>query len=151
MVKIKRATSADLNELVKMFDAYRVWYRKDSDIDRAHTFLSDRIENNESVIFIAVASERAIGFTQLYPIFSSTRMKRVWLLNDLFVSPKARGQGVSKTLLAAAQDHCRKTGACAVSLETEISNEIGNQLYPKMGFTLNESHNFYEWSNEGIS
>jgi len=150
MIKIRRAKIKDLETLAALFDAYRVWYRKDSDLNQAKSFLSDRLMKEESVIFLAIADNEMVGFTQLYPLFSSTRMKRLWLLNDLFVSKVARGQGISKLLLEAAQDHCRITGGCAVSLETEISNKIGNKLYPQMGFELNDSHNFYEWSNDEL-
>ncbi len=148
MTNIRRADIHDLDSLVTLFDAYRTWYRKESNLEQARLFLSDRINKEESIIFVATIENKVVGFTQLYPLFSSTRMKRLWLLNDLFISPEARGKGLSKQLLMASQNLCRETGACAVSLETEISNTIGNNLYPKMGFELNETHNFYEWSND---
>ena len=147
MKSIRRANIDDLGHLARLFNAYRVWYHKDSDLEMAKEFLSERITKEESVIFLAIIEGEILGFTQLYPLFSSTRMKPLWLLNDLFVSPEARGQGLSKKLLLAAQNHCKETQACGVTLETEISNSIGNILYPKMGFKLNETHNFYEWSN----
>ena len=147
MTKVRKAEIKDLQELTKAFDAYRVWYRKDSDIDSATKFLAERIEQKESVIFIAEENETITGFTQLYPLFSSTRMKKLWLLNDLFVYKNHRGKGISKKLIDAAKQLCIETGACGVSLETEINNDIGNNLYPKTGFILNKSHNFYEWSN----
>ncbi len=142
---IKRATLEHLDPLVELFDAYRVWYRKESNKEAGKAFLKKRIEQNESVIFLAFYLDEAVGFTQLYPLFSSTRMKRIWLLNDLFVSENARGKGISKLLLNAAKDHTRQTGACALTLETEKSNDIGNALYPNQDFILKESHNFYEW------
>jgi len=146
MMKIKRATLDDLAELVIAFEAYRIWYRKEPNLEEAKQFLKERIENKESVIFIATDSNKVLGFTQLYPLFSSTRMKRLWLLNDLFVHPEHRGKGISKDLIDAAKNLCRQTNGCAVMLETEISNEIGNKLYPATDFELNSSHNFYEWT-----
>ena len=73
-------------------------------------------------------------------------MKRMWLLNDLYVSPEHRGNGISKLLIEAAQSLAQSTEAAGVLLETEKSNEIGNKLYPRMGFEL-EENNFYFWSN----
>ena len=101
----------------------------------------------DSVIYVAEIAEELVGFTQLYPIFSSTRMRRLWLLNDLFVHPAQRGQGLSLQLLDQAKKHCRETRACGVMLETEKSNTIGNRLYPRAGFQQNEGSNFYEWTN----
>ncbi len=146
MIEIRQATPNHLEELVKVFEAYRVWYRKDSNPAEATKFLSERITNKESVIYIAMENNEVLGFTQLYPLFSSTRMKKMWLLNDLFVYKQHRGKGISKQLINAAKDLCRNTNGCAVMLETEMNNDIGNKLYPATGFDLNTDHNFYEWS-----
>ena len=74
---ISKAEERDLEGLSILFDNYRKFYRKTGDIAGARSFLKDRIENNESEIFIAKNDgQDIIGFVQLYPLFSSTRMKR---------------------------------------------------------------------------
>ena len=147
-MKIVKANLEHLDQLVALFDAYRVWYRMDSDKETAHTFLGNRIKNDESEVYLAITNEgKAVGFTQLYPLFSSTRMKRTWLLNDLFVTSEYRGKGISKLLINRAKDLARSTNAAGVALETEKNNDIGNQLYPSTGFKLDD-HNFYFWTNE---
>ncbi len=144
-VTIRRATTADLPQLANLFDGYRVFYGKNSDVESAGIFLSQRIENDESVIYVADNEGTLVGFTQLYPLFSSVRMKKLWLLNDLFVDPEFRGKGVSIQLLDRAKQLCRDSGACGMYLETAKSNDIGNTLYPRAGFILNDEHNFYDW------
>ncbi len=144
---IRRGNINDLSGVVKLFDAYRVWYRKESDPETATDFLRSRITNDESIIFVAEHGSELLGFTQLYPIFSSTRMKRMWLLNDLFVSKDFRGQGLGKQLIAAAKKYCIQSEACGILLETETSNLIGNKLYQNENFHL-EANNFYFWTNE---
>lgn len=146
MIEIIQATETHLEELVIAFEAYRVWYRKKASPEEAKKFLSERISNKESVIYIATEDNKVLGFTQLYPLFSSTRMKRLWLLNDLYVHDQHRGKGISKQLINAAKDLCRRTDGCGVMLETEMSNVIGNKLYPATGFEQNTDHNFYEWA-----
>ena len=147
-MRIFQATSLHIDQVVELFDAYRVWYRKPSDKVAAKAFLLERIYAQESVIFVCENDEKQlVGFTQLYPIFSSTRMRRLWLLNDLFVNADHRGKGISKALIEKVKDLARSTNACGVSLETEKSNDIGNHLYPSMGFEL-EGNNFYFWVNE---
>jgi GNAT superfamily N-acetyltransferase len=84
---------------------------------------------------------------QLYPQFSSTRMKRSWLLNDLFVLKEHRERGISKQLIEMAKNLAVKTGAAGLLLETEKTNQIGNRLYLSTGFVMNETSNFYWWEN----
>lgn len=145
-MKTRKAVIDDIESLSKLFDAYRVFYEKETDLAGAEKFLFDRMANKESEIFVAENSQgELVGFVQLYPIFSSTKMKRLWLLNDLFVNSIYRGQGVSILLIDSAKKHCEETGACGLTLETAKSNEVGNKLYPKMGFTLDSAHNFYSW------
>ncbi len=147
MIKIEQATLHHLEQLAVLFDQYRVFYKKDSDIKSAKNFLCERIEKNESVVFASFNENVMTGFTQLYPLFSSTRMKRLWLLNDLFVDAAFRGKGFSIALIEKAKEHCKNTSACGLILETAKSNTIGNNLYPKVGFELDKDHNYYSWDN----
>ena len=145
---------ADLNyldDLAFLFDAYRVFYKKKTDLDAAKKFLRERLAIDQSVIFMVYNDSRAVGFTQLYPVFSSVNMAAVWLLNDLFVDPVYRGKKIGKQLLEAAQNHCTASGAKGVSLETEQTNVVGNKLYPIMGFEKDTEHNFYYWENPTFS
>ncbi|MGG7551292.1 GNAT family N-acetyltransferase [Chryseobacterium arthrosphaerae] len=147
MKNTRKATSADLSQLAELFDQYRIFYHKESDLQAAENFLRERIENKDSEIFVAEENGNLTGFVQLYPIFSSTRMQRYWLLNDLYVNQDHRGKGYSKALIEESKDLCRSSKACGILLETGKSNDIGNQLYPACGFELYDSVNFYEWSN----
>ncbi|HAT3993851.1 N-acetyltransferase [Elizabethkingia anophelis] len=142
---IRLATLQDLESLTLIFEKYRDFYKKQGDYERAKSFLKERISNNESVIYIAEADGKTIGFTQLYPLFSSTRMKKLWLLNDLYVEEEYRQKGISIALIDKAKELCRETGACQLSLETSKTNMVGNNLYPKTGFQLDTEANFYYW------
>ena len=143
----RKAEKRDLPQLTELFDAYRVFYKKSSDIKSAKTFLSERIKNKDSKLYVAETfNHELLGFVQLYPLFSSTKMKRLWLLNDLYVKPKHRSKGISIGLIDKAKQLVKESNACGMFLETEKSNEIGNNLYPKAQFVLNEISNFYEWT-----
>ncbi len=145
----RKANNKDLDYLAVLFDNYRVFYRKETDIKSAKNFLAERLSTNDSEIFVAEDTEnQLLGFVQLYPLFSSTRMEKLWLLNDLFVNPDCRGKGVSIGLINKAKELVEKSNACGMFLETEKSNLIGNNLYPKTGFELNKGANFYEWSSK---
>lgn len=146
MIKIKKAGLGDLDQLSDLFDGYRKFYREESDLQMGRAFLQKRIENKESEIFVSVYESKILtGFVQLYPIFSSTRMKRLWLLNDLYVLSEYRGLGISVGLIQKAKELCVTTDSCGMILETARNNEIGNKLYHKTGFILDEEHNYYSW------
>lgn len=148
MENTRKATIQDLPQLAELFDQYRVFYHKESDISAAENFLKQRIENKDSEIFVAESEGKLTGFVQLYPLFSSTRMKRYWLLNDLYVNENYRGKGFSKKLIEEAKQLAISTDASGILLETGKSNDIGNQLYPSCGFEIYDEVNFYEWTNK---
>ena len=141
----RKAQLADVQQLSELFDQYRIFYHKDSDIPAAEKFLTERIKNRDSEIFVAENEGKLVGFVQLYPLFSSTRMKRYWLLNDLYVNENYRGKGFSKQLIEASKEMAKSTDAAGILLETGKSNDIGNKLYPSCGFEIYDEVNFYEW------
>ena len=147
---IQKATKHDVEELSNLFDLYRIYYKKNSDIETAKSFLLERIQKKESIIFIATIENKIVGFTQLYPIFSSLNMKRSWLLNDLYILEEYRGKGISKQLIDAAKQLAKETNAAWVMLETEKTNTVGNKLYLSSGFALYDKNNFYCWENPGL-
>ncbi|MEW9623638.1 GNAT family N-acetyltransferase [Rhodanobacter geophilus] len=133
--EIRRATFHDIDALVPLFDGYRRFYGKPSDEAGAREFLTARLRLNESMILLAHDAHRAaLGFTQLYPLFSSVRMVRTWLLNDLFVAAAARRQGVAKALLEAAATQARNQGAASLSLSTAHDNLAAQALYESLGW-----------------
>lgn len=133
-IEIITAGINDLEILSKLFDDYRRWYHQESDIGKAKAFLQERMEKSESVIFLAISNGKAVGFTQLYPIFSSVQMERAWLLNDLFVAADARKLGVASALLNHAKDYGSSTGAKFLMLQTGIDNLDAQRLYLRRGW-----------------
>lgn len=131
-----RARIGDLDTLAPLFDAYRVFYHQAPDPAKARSFLDARLRRDESVIFIAsdVTSGAALGFTQLYPAFSSVSAGRIWVLNDLFVAPAARQRGVARALMACTRTFATANGAIRLVLETAEDNHAAQALYESMGY-----------------
>lgn len=145
-MKVRKVTIKDIEQLTTLFNSYRSFYNKPVALSEAKQFLTERIENNDSEIFICEnADAQFMGFVQLYPLFSSTRMKKYWLLNDLFVAKAFRGQKAALALIEKAKELVVATKACGMYLETGKDNEIGNSLYPRAGFKKYDGVNFYEW------
>lgn len=152
IIKIFQAGLNELEESAKRFDEYRQFYGMETDIDESRKFLRERIEKDESVIFIAEVEENKIkytaGFIQLYPIFSSVKLKRYWLLNDLYVMPQFRKLGVGEALLNQAKQFAAETKSAGFFLETHIENNVAQSLYEKSGLKKDEDHLYFYHSTE---
>mgnify|MGYP001012205226 CR=1 FL=1 len=134
-IQVRQASVADLEALVPLFDGYRRFYGKPSDIALARSFLLERFQHNQSVIFIATQPDSAsVGFTQLYPSFSSVSAARTFILNDLFVAAEARRRGVAGKLLQAAAQFGRSVGAVRLALSTATDTESAQALYVSEGW-----------------
>lgn len=141
---IQRATLQDLDDAAPLFDAYRQFYGRSSDLQLALDFLSARISRSESVVLLARDAEgAALGFVQLFPSFSSVRAAPIFVLNDLFVAPAARRSGVGAQLLRAAAEVARSSGAVRLKLSTAITNPPAQRLYEALGWKRDED--FYEY------
>ena len=139
---IRRAKKKDIDKLSVLFDKYRIFYKQQSDVDNAKLFLKKRMKRKESVIFVAEERKELIGFTQLFPIFSSVSMKRTWLLNDLYVNEKARGMGAGTKLLNAAREFGKETNSKWLLLQTAADNFTAQKVYEKNGW-VKETDFFY--------
>lgn len=133
-MEIVVANLAHLEDLVTLFDGYRVFYQQPSDLAGARQFLQARLEKGDSTILVAQAVDDLAGFTQIYPSFSSVSMKPIWILNDLFVAEAYRGQGVARSLIEAAEAFARDSGAICMVLETQATNTSAQALYEGRGY-----------------
>ncbi|MFB7139976.1 GNAT family N-acetyltransferase [Gottfriedia sp. NPDC056225] len=143
-MEVVQANSEHIVEVAKLFDQYRQFYKQESNVDEAINFITERINNKDSVIFIVKEGEESLGFTQLYPTFSSVSMKKLWILNDLFVTEAARKKGVAQMLLDAAKGFAINTKAKALDLQTAIDNRSAQALYEKNGYQVDKE--FFSYS-----
>jgi ribosomal protein S18 acetylase RimI-like enzyme len=148
MIDIEQARLEDLNELVRLFEAYRAFYRCELDADAARAYLGARLRNGESTVFLAWQQgddgRSAVGFTQLYPCWASLRLAPSWVLYDLYVDARARRSGVAQALLERALSHARASGASVVTLETAVDNTAAQALYESTGWKRdNDFYTYY--------
>src|SRR5690606_3505325 len=111
----------------------------------AKSYIRARLENEESIIFtVRNKDNEYLGFTQLYPTFSSISMKNAWTLNDLYVDANARKHGIGKLLLQKAKELALDTGAAGISLSTAVDNHAAQRLYEKNGYVREVAFYHYE-------
>jgi len=140
-IDIKRIGLNESNLVIDLFNQYRIFYGKFSDLGMAKGFIDARLENDESVIFVALEENKPVGFTQLYPKYSSARLTKNWILNDLFVDLNHRKQGIGEALINTAMNFAKKQGATFVQLETAVYNYTAQKLYEAIGFKKQEPDN----------
>jgi len=144
-MKIIQATSENIEQLLQLFEGYRSFYKQEKNTEAAKSFLESRFQLKDSVIFLAFDStNKAVGFTQLYPSFSSVSMQRTYILNDLFVSSEVRGKGVGEALLNHAKQFAIDNKSKGLTLETEIDNPA-QKLYERLGWKKDKDVFHYTW------
>lgn len=145
-IEVRQAVLSDIETVVCLFDEYRQFYGRESNADAGRTFLLSRFNHGESVIFIATNGDEPIGFTQLYPSFSSLSLARAFILNDLYVRPSARRLGAGEQLLKSAAEYAKTLGAAWLTLSTAVTNESAQALYEKHGWQRDHEFLVYNLS-----
>ena len=143
-IHVRRATLDDLPELSRLFDAYRQFYQQAADLDKARAFIRARLQQNESVIYLAEnATGQAIGLCQLYPSFCSLIAAPIYVLSDLFVAPEARRTGAARGLMTAVERDAREAGFARLDLTTAKTNMPAQNLYESVGWVRDEVYYTY--------
>ena len=147
MIRVIHSSLEHLDDLLPLFDNYRIFYNQESDLLTASKFLENRFENNECEVFMAYVKGKPVGFTLLYTAFSSVSLQPVYILNDLYVLDDYRQKGIGELLLNKAKEYCKEKGFKGLALETATDNPA-QHLYEKLGW-IKDAHCFhYFWTAE---
>ena len=135
-MRIVQATPEHLDLLTPLFVKYREFYDAMPYPETSRSFLEKRLTRKESVIYLAMADheDKLMGFCQLYPSFSSLSLKRVWILNDIYVAEDARRQLVADNLIRTAKKMAKDTNAVRMRVSTSSDNEVAQKTYESIGF-----------------
>lgn len=135
MVEIRRADSGDIEAILPLVAAYRVFYRQLPDDARERAYVMEMLATSKSVVLLASRDDRVLGFAQLFTTFNTVHLAPSLILEDLFVAPEARGNGVATRLLNAAVDYARSVGASGMFLETAMDNASAQRVYERALWT----------------
>jgi len=139
MSKIIEANIKHLDEVARLFNLYRIFYKQPDDLERAHQFIKGRMEMNESTIFVSDNADGTLsGFVQLYPSFCSVSTISILILYDLYVDPDIRTKGIGRALMNKAREYAQENGFKRLELSTAKDNFIGQSLYESLGYEVDE-------------
>lgn len=141
---IIQAGPEHVDHITPLFVGYREFYRGLPEVERSRAFLTRMLETGESVIFLALRGETALGFIQMFRTYSTGALRHIWILNDLFVAPDARRLGVGRALMEYARDYATRDGAARLTLRTEVTNATAQALYESLGWRRDEA--FYTYN-----
>jgi GNAT superfamily N-acetyltransferase len=133
-----------VDRVTPLFVGYREFYRGAPEVERSRAFLTAMLETGQSVIFLALRRETAVGFVQMFRTYGTGALRHIWILNDLFVAPDARRHGVGRALMGYARDYATRDGAARLTLRTEVTNATAQALYESLGWRREEA--FYTYN-----
>lgn len=143
MTAINIINISELSGVGALFDAYRVFYGQESNVESSRSFLKERMEKNEIIVFLARDNAgKPIGFANIYPSFSSVSIAPIWILNDLYVAPDCRREGLASALISAVETNARQRGVIRLKLETAPDNLSAQAVYEKNGWERNSFLSF---------
>lgn len=143
MVQVRKANLTDIDQLTDLVEQYRAFYKQEPN-PNTKAYLTKRLENNESIVFVAQENEKLVGFTQCYPTFSTVSLSSIWLLNDLFVAPDHRGKHIADELMDVAERSAKEAGATRIWLRTAHTNIPAQSLYEGRGWLQDEVFRRYD-------
>ena len=145
-LEILRASIGQLDEACRLFAGYLGFYGRQTEEASRRDFIAARLQNGDSVIFLAYQDGIAVGFMQLYPAFASLSLAPNWILNDLYVDPTARGNGVGRALMQTARTLAGENGAAEIFLQTARDNHAAQRLYEGLGYRRDDDFLVYTLS-----
>ena len=92
----------------------------------------------DGVQLLARRGGEAVGFATIYWSWATTIASRIGVMNDLFVTPAARGSGAAEQLIQASAEECRRQGAAELTWQTAPDNERAQRVYDRVGATRSQ-------------
>jgi GNAT superfamily N-acetyltransferase len=133
-IEIRDARPEEAEELLPLMRAYCDFYEASPPdqglLEMARTLISDPEQGS---MFIARDGAEVIGFAALDWKWSSLKGARIGYLEDLFVTPEARGRGIADALIEACAQRCRERGAPAMEWLTAPDNQRAQAVYDRTG------------------
>ena len=139
-LKIKIAQPDDFEKIGEVFDLYRQFYKKESNLEACKSYIKERLSNNEAQIFYIENEKECMGMTQLYTTFDSLELSKKIILYDLYVRSEYRRKGVGHLLMNAAKDYAKKNNITSIELSTAITNTTAQSLYESLGYKRDEEY-----------
>jgi ribosomal protein S18 acetylase RimI-like enzyme len=147
MTEVRRAQPADADAIGRLLHDVHTEFDEFTPGPQA---VAERVRNliADGEISVVVAGSDPVGLAVLRFRPSLWQAALECYLEELYVVPDRRGQGIGRALMDAAIDVARREGAADMSLATGEDDVAARALYESLGFSNRESNGelnfFYE-------
>jgi ribosomal protein S18 acetylase RimI-like enzyme len=136
-IEVRRATADDADAIARLLHDFNSEYDEPSPgADALSKYSRQLLEEGEMTVLLAGDGPEGISLIRLRP--SVWTGKPEAYLQELYVVPELRGQGIGRALLEATIAVAREAGATGVDLNTGETDTAARALYESMGFTNRE-------------
>lgn len=131
-------TTKDFNGWYQLFLGYREFYHVplvEAEIKQTWQWLLDAEENIDGLVCVERqmdGSEKVLGFMHYFEEISSIAGKKGGFLNDLYVTPECRGQGVFEGLFTALKQIGKEQGWSRIQWRTAEDNYRARSAYDRI-------------------
>ncbi|OOE42078.1 hypothetical protein BZG06_13800 [Salinivibrio kushneri] len=143
MLHIAKAELNDLDALMVLFGQYQRWLAIRPPLSQTRAFTEQRLCEQDTCILTASRQSSMVGFVHLTPLYSLARARRGLIINDLYVKPDSRRQGIARALVSHALKEARARQAACLLLQTHQSNHAAHHLFESFGFICDVSQYYF--------
>ncbi len=134
-----RIRPAALDDIEPILDLMEGLYAEDgstSFVREAHARAARELLESPAYgrLWVFTVDRRPVGYLALTFGFSLEYRGRDAWIDELYVAPEHRGQGLGRRAIDLAVEECRREGIQAIRLEVETANEAAGNFYRQAGF-----------------
>ncbi len=134
---IRLTSAADAPDFGRLLHAFNVEFGESTpDADVIAERAAPLIESGEVTVLLAGDGPDGFAALRFRPSLYTGALDAY--LEELYVVPERRGQGLGRALLEAAMQHSRERGAAHIDLGTSENDVAARALYESAGFTNRE-------------
>jgi ribosomal protein S18 acetylase RimI-like enzyme len=136
-IQVRRATSADAAEIARLLHAFNLEFLEPTpEVTTLTGYVRRLLDEGETTVLLAGDGPEGLSLLRLRPSLWTEGSEAY--LQELYVVPDLRGQGIGRRLLEETIQFARAAGATGIDLNTGQTDTAARALYESMGFTNRE-------------
>jgi GNAT superfamily N-acetyltransferase len=146
VISFRLGTAKDFDELLPMMHDFYDFERLPYDESLLRRLLSKLISDETlGRLILFHYGNSLIGYMVLAFGFSLEFHGRDCFIDEFYIRPERRSQGIGTDAVAFAISICRELGIKALHLEADYSNVRGHEFYKRLGFKDHQRHLMTKW------
>lgn len=154
-VTVRAAEKSDADALALLCQELLAFYGMPARNQRsfmAHAISAGAFETGGHIeILLAELAGKTVGFLAFQQSFALANCQRSFFIQDLFVTRRARAQGVGHALMRELLGLAEKRGIGQIDWTADPWNKAANEFYERLGALLKSDKTFYRLSGKALS